>query len=86
MERDALEACVRKLETEREAVRPSILEADQLTYERLRKAKHGRALARLEDGACSACGIAPSALLRQEAGRGAELVRCTGCDRILYLD
>jgi predicted nucleic acid-binding Zn-ribbon protein len=83
-ERDACQARLRKLDAEREAQLPSILEADRAVYERLRHTKHGRPLSRLEDDTCTACGIAPSALIRQEARRGAELVRCTGCDRILY--
>jgi hypothetical protein len=85
-ERGTLEARLRKLETEREAASAAVPAADQQVYQRLRQTRHGRAVARLEDGACAACGMAPSALMRQEARRGAELVRCAGCDRILYAD
>ena len=85
-ERASLEARQRKLEAEREAARAPVPEADRQTYDRLRQTRHGRAITRLDDGACGACGIAPSALIRQEARRGTDLVRCPGCDRILYSD
>jgi predicted nucleic acid-binding Zn-ribbon protein len=85
-ERETLQGRVEAFSGEREALYPSILAADRGVYERLRATKHGRALSRLEDGTCAACGIAPSAAIRQEARRGSELVRCSGCDRILYAD
>jgi predicted nucleic acid-binding Zn-ribbon protein len=73
-----------KLQVEREAAVAPVPAADRQLYERLRQTKHGRALAQLADGSCAACGIAPSSQVRQEARRGADLVRCPGCDRILY--
>jgi predicted nucleic acid-binding Zn-ribbon protein len=85
-ERETLEGRLRKLEAEREAASAPVPAADRQVYDRLRQTRHGRAVTRLEDGACAACGIAASALIRQEARRATELVRCAGCDRILYAD
>lgn len=84
-ERAALTVRLTKLEAEREALGISIPTTDRQLYDRLRQHKHGRALSRLKDGVCTACGIEPSAALRQEAKRG-ELARCSGCDRILYME
>lgn len=85
-ERSQIEARLRRLEPERAALREALPEFDRQVYDRLRQTKHGRALARLDDGACSACGLEPTPAVRQEARRAAELVRCPGCDRILYVE
>lgn len=87
-ERVALEGRLAKLEGEREGAGASIPAADRDVYQRLRQSRRGRAVARLDksEGVCSDCGMEPSAIIRQEARRGTDLVRCPGCDRILYVD
>jgi len=85
-ERETLHARAAKLEGEREAAGISIPSADREVYDRLRKTKHGRPLSKLETDVCAACGIEPTTLMMQAVRRGAELVRCTGCDRILYIE
>ena len=85
-ERAGLQSRVAKLDGEREATAAPLPAADRDLYERLRQSRRGRAVASLEDGVCGGCGIEPSALSRQEVRRGADLVRCPGCDRILYAD
>lgn len=85
-EQTSRRAQAQKLEAEREAASTPLPAADRQVYERLRQSRRGRAVAKLEDGVCSACGMAPSAILRQEVRRGDTLVHCTGCDRILYID
>ncbi|MGQ0603727.1 MAG: zinc ribbon domain-containing protein [Anaerolineales bacterium] len=85
-EREALQSRTGKLEGEREAASISIPAADRQLYERLKPAKHGRPLSRMESEVCAACGIEPTTLMMQSIRRGAELVRCTGCDRILYTE
>jgi predicted nucleic acid-binding Zn-ribbon protein len=52
-------------------------------YDRLRPAKKGRAVALLEDGVCTACGVAPSSSRIQSARQGNDLVLCGNCGRIL---
>ena len=76
----------RRLEAERETLRVTVGDNDRQVYDRLRQAKHGRAVSRFEDGACAACGLEPTPAVRQEARRGTDLVRCPGCDRILYVE
>ncbi|MDW8326833.1 MAG: hypothetical protein RMK99_09730 [Anaerolineales bacterium] len=83
---DRLTAREADLQAERESLLKLISPADRAQYERLRQTKKGRALARLEDGVCAACGIEPTAADRQLARRGAELVLCAGCGRILYAE
>ncbi len=53
-------------------------------YERLRKARGGRAVARIERGICQGCRIALPTTLQQRARSGLQVVQCTSCDRILY--
>jgi predicted nucleic acid-binding Zn-ribbon protein len=84
VERDALRARVENLEGERESALASATADDVEIYQYLRQRKHGRAVSRLEDGVCAACGVAPSAARMQDARRGYELIRCGNCERILY--
>ena len=84
-EREALRARVINLEAEQEVLRLPLPADDRQAYDRLRQSKRGYALARLNEDGCAICGIAPTTQLRQEARRG-EVVRCTGCDRILYVE
>jgi hypothetical protein len=86
VEQTALHTRLIKLEAERDAANISIPTADRHVYDRLRPMKQGRALSRVEVEACTACGIEPTTLMMQSIRRGTELVRCTGCDRILYIE
>jgi uncharacterized protein len=85
-EQTGLLARVSQLEGEREAVQGSIPADDRETYERLRRSKNGRPVSRLDDGVCTACGVAPSSSRIQNARQGHELIRCGNCDRILYAE
>jgi len=83
-ERNGLNARLERLEIEREAVTAPIPPDDREAYERLRRIKNGRAVVQLEEGVCTACGVAPSSSRIQSVRQGNELVRCGNCDRILY--
>jgi hypothetical protein len=85
-ERAALKARVETLEAEREAMLIPIPAADRELYARLRPAKRGRAVSRLDDGVCSACGVAPSSSRGQSARQGNDLILCGNCGRILCAD
>jgi predicted nucleic acid-binding Zn-ribbon protein len=85
-ERLKLQASLERLEVSREAAQSSVLPADQELYDRLRAAKKGRAVARLEEGACGACGVAPSSSRIQSARQGNSLILCGNCGRILAAD
>lgn len=84
-ERTTITARVETLETEREAAWASISATDRDTYERVRRAKHGRAVVLLERGVCP-CGVTVSNAQLREARQGTELVRCSNCERILYAE
>ena len=85
-ERAKLQTSLERLQSNREAVSSSIPPADQALYDRLRLAKKGRAVSRMEDGSCGACGVAPSSSRIQNARQGNELVLCGNCGRILVSD
>jgi hypothetical protein len=83
-ERNTLTARLERLEIEREAILAPLPADDREMYERLRRTKNGRAVVQLEEGVCTACGVAPSSSRIQSVRQGNELVRCGNCDRILY--
>lgn len=53
-------------------------------YERIRKARHGVAIAEAVDGRCSACHIAIRLQFLQDVKRGDQVMTCESCSRILY--
>ncbi|PPD58357.1 zinc ribbon domain-containing protein [Dehalogenimonas etheniformans] len=73
-----------ELETRRAALLPEIPSYVQVQYQSLRKQK-GRAVSKVEQAICRACGIAVTAAWLHRARTG-EIVRCTNCNRILYLE
>ncbi len=54
-------------------------------YERLRAARQGRAVAKVEGGACQGCRISLPMNLVKLARSSNDLVQCTNCERILYM-
>ena len=67
-----------------DALRP--IEQSALTlYERLRRSRGGRAVARVERGACLGCRLVLPSNLFQRARSGATIVQCSSCERILYV-
>jgi predicted nucleic acid-binding Zn-ribbon protein len=83
-ERSALEAALARMDGDREAAEAHVPTADRELYRALRQRKHGLAVARLEDGACTVCGVAPSSSRAQAARQGNEIIFCGNCERILY--
>ncbi len=53
-------------------------------YERIRKGRHGVAIAEAVDGRCSACHIALRLQFFQDLKRGGQVMNCESCSRILY--
>lgn len=64
----------------RQAVPPHLLPI----YDSLRARRGGRAVSHLEDGTCSACGVAASPAKAEAARYGEELVACENCGRLLW--
>jgi predicted nucleic acid-binding Zn-ribbon protein len=85
-ERGRLQGGVARLETNRGAMVTPIPSADLDLYARLRQSKKGRAVSQLDEGACTACGVAPSSSRIQDARQGNELILCGNCGRILCAD
>ena len=74
-----------RLEAQR-AVRAGRIDPPRLAlYERLRRTRHGRAVARVERGACLGCRISLPSAIVQRARSGSSVVQCTSCERILYV-
>lgn len=53
-------------------------------YNQLAPNKQGRAVAKVERGACGGCRISLPTNILQRARSGASLVRCSNCERILF--
>lgn len=54
-------------------------------YERLRQARQGKAVVRVEQGMCQGCRITLPMTELQQARAGQRLVQCGSCGRILYV-
>jgi uncharacterized protein len=85
-EREQLQTGLARLEVNHAAVAASISAADLEIYGRLRQSKKGRAVSQLDEGACTACGVAPSSSRIQDARQGNEIILCGNCGRILCAD
>jgi predicted nucleic acid-binding Zn-ribbon protein len=85
-ERSRLEIEIQRQLTARDGMLSSILAGDLEVYERLRISKKGRAVAKIDEGACGACGVEPSSSRLQDARQGHVLIVCGNCGRILAAD
>jgi|SRR5579859_973103 len=85
-EREELQTGLARLQTNRDAAAAPIPAADLEIYTRLRLSKKGRAVSQLDEGACTACGVAPSSSRIQDARQGSEIILCGNCGRILCAD
>lgn len=81
-EQEALVQRLEEIEEKRQAIVPRLDASVLATYERLRQAKGGQAVARIEDDVCTGCRvtISPSAEWKLRQG---ELVHCDTCGRIV---
>jgi predicted nucleic acid-binding Zn-ribbon protein len=85
-EREQLQTALARLQVNRDAVAASISAPDIELYTRLRQSKKGRAVSQIDEGACTACGVAPSSSRIQDARQGNEIILCGNCGRILCAD
>lgn len=83
-ERDQLMAAITRMEAEREAALVDVDRQDLNLYDELRKQAGSIAIALVQEGNCSACGLGLAQSIQQSIRSGNELVRCGQCRRILY--
>jgi len=83
-ESDTLNKDLERLESERNAVINDINEQAIKIYEKLRRQKHGVAVAAVSENACSACGTTLTASQQQDSRVTSRLYYCPTCGRIVY--
>lgn len=82
-ERAGLQEQTASLDARRAEQRAAIRPEDLGVYEQLRARRHGTAVAQLDDGVCSACGVQPSDSKLIHLQRDDALLTCGNCERIL---
>jgi predicted nucleic acid-binding Zn-ribbon protein len=85
-ERARLEAEIAALTEQRHEKMAGISPEHLATYQQLRQAHTGLAVARIEDGTCNTCGVEISDRLLAKAGLSDDLSFCGNCDRILLIE
>lgn len=83
-EANGLNKDLERLDGERQVVVASIVPADLAFYEQLRQQRHGVAVARIVNRACSACGSVLNSALLSAAQSPNQVTRCDRCGRILH--
>jgi hypothetical protein len=83
-ERQKLGAEIERLTTEREAALASVGSDELALYEKIKQNVGPMAMALVDDGVCSACGLALPGSEQQKVRSGGDLILCRQCGRILY--
>jgi len=83
-ERNKLQDDLERLIREKKAVLQSTQPESLTLYKKIRKAKHGTAVAAVTDGGCSVCGQALTPADLQSIRASNKLVFCPSCGRILF--
>ncbi|NDJ61065.1 MAG: hypothetical protein GYB67_08060 [Chloroflexi bacterium] len=84
-EKKQIEAEISGLQGKREQV-VAKLDSDSLTlYDQMSVAKRGRAIAVLQDGSCSVCGVEQNTVIAQQVRQDKATVYCVNCGRILVI-
>ena len=73
-----------QLQAERKSIATQISPAVLSAYERVRKLRHGIAIAEAVDGRCSQCHMALRLQFFQDLKRGEQVMHCESCSRIMY--
>ncbi len=73
-----------QLKAERKSIAAQITPNVLSAYERVRKLRHGVAIAEAVDGRCSQCHMAIRLQFFQDLKRGEQVMHCESCSRILY--
>jgi hypothetical protein len=80
-----IEAEVTRLDQDRAEEAARIDPALLRLYETLRSTRGGRAVAKVEGGACQGCRLSLPMNVLQRARAGSALVQCPSCERMLYV-
>lgn len=84
-EREKLKKQIETLVDSKGVVAKTISKTLLPLYESLRKSKNGKAVAVVNGGVCEGCRIALSSSKTQRFAEISELIRCSSCQRILYV-
>jgi predicted nucleic acid-binding Zn-ribbon protein len=84
-ERGDIDATLVQLRARRDRQKDRVEQTDLALYERLRRARSGRAVSKVERGTCQGCRITLPTTVFQRARSGLKIVQCTSCERILYV-
>lgn len=84
-QREELAAQMGSIEARRASVAARVRRDDLQTYNMLAARLAGRAVAKVQRGACQECHISLPTVVVQRARRGEELATCSSCQRILYV-
>jgi hypothetical protein len=85
-EREAQLVAETAAQEERRAAQAALVAPALLSlYDRLAATRAGRAVAKVEGGACGGCRISLPMNVLQRARNSDEVVQCTSCERILYV-
>ena len=76
---------IEQLKTKQEQIEAQIPERMRREFWRVAKQRNNVAVARVDNGTCSACRTRVRAMAQQQLNRG-EVVPCEGCHRILYVE
>ncbi len=85
-EHTRLKAQLANEQTQQLAARKVTPDASLVVYDALRPRRAGRAVAAVDGGECSACGVAVPQSKLEAAREGDEFVYCGNCGRILWSD
>jgi len=80
-----IDATLDQLRGRRQREEERVERPDLALYNRLRRARAGRAVAKVERGTCQGCRITLPTTVFQRARSGLKIVQCTSCERILYV-
>jgi len=83
-EKDGVDTQLKALRAHREKLAQDVPPVDLQLYERLRKAKHGVAVAVMEHDICQACRVKVPGGAAHSAKQGQTLVNCPSCGRLLH--
>ena len=84
-DKDQIETQLRALKVRRDHMITTIPWSDLQLYDRLRRAKHGMAVAAIVNNICQGCHVTVPNSVLQQVKHGHEFATCPSCTRILHM-